>query len=106
MKKILVIGDEPLAESLRTTFDVRVVPSSADRATIRAAVKGCHGVFAAACADDQARNVIHVVAGAEVDHLVFGSSNPSLDEYARSLGVTPTFVPSPDAGTVQRIFDE
>ncbi|HYH07375.1 MAG TPA: hypothetical protein VEK11_10005 [Thermoanaerobaculia bacterium] len=105
MKKILVIGDEPLAESLRTTFDVRVVPSSADRATIRAAVKGCQGVFAAPCAEEQARNVIHVVAGAEVDHLVFGS-DPLLDEYARSLGVTPTFVPSPDAGTVKRIFDE
>ena len=105
MKKILVIGDEPLAESLRTTFDVRVVPASADRATIRKAVKGCHGVFAAPCAEEQARNVIHIVAGAEVDHLVF-SGDPLLDEYARSLGVTPTFVPSPDAGTVKRIFDE
>ncbi|HEX2062389.1 MAG TPA: hypothetical protein VHK90_16745, partial [Thermoanaerobaculia bacterium] len=91
---------------LRTTFDVRVVPADADRATIRAAVKGCHGVFAGPCAQEQARNVIHVVAGAEVDHVVFGSSDPQLEQYARSLGIAPSFVPEGDAGAVKRIFDE
>lgn len=106
MRTILVIGDEPLAESLRTTFDVRVVAPTADRATMRAAVRGCHGVFAAGCGAEQARTLLHVAAGADVDHIVFGGSDPQLEQYAHTLGVTPTFVPAIDAGTLERIFDE
>ncbi|MFP5247346.1 MAG: hypothetical protein ACLGH0_11685 [Thermoanaerobaculia bacterium] len=104
MKTILVIGDEPLAETLRGFFDVRSPASCADRAAIRAAVRGCTGVVASADDPEHARNVLWVVAGADVDHLVFRSADRELEAYANTLGISSTFTTAADADTVARMF--
>ena len=144
-KTILVIGATgaqggAVASALldRGTFNVRALtrkPASAaaqalaargaevvegtldDRATLRAAVKGCYGVFGVTNywehferETEHGRNLINAVAGAEVEHFVF-SSLPSvktitngalnvphfeqkyeLEQYARSLGIPSTFI--------------
>jgi len=88
-----------------------------DRASLRAAMKGAYGVFGVTNywehfekEEEQGRNLINAVAGAEVEHFVFSSlasaklrSNgeiqaPHLDvkyeleQYARSLDIPSTFI--------------
>ena len=62
----------------------------ADRASIRAALKGVYGVFGIATESEHARNLIHAVAGAEIEHFVWSSGE--LAGYAQSLGVPMTSI--------------
>lgn len=62
----------------------------ADRASIRAALKGVYGVFGIAKESEHARNLIHAVAGVEIEHFVWSSDE--LTDYAQSLGVPTTSI--------------
>jgi hypothetical protein len=79
-------------------FKVRLLDDLADCRAFREATHDCFGVFATPANVDQCRNVIKVVAGSEVEHLVIGAGDESdgLDAYARALGISPLFI-SPDA---------
>ena len=100
MKTILVIGaeGERVATELvhRGGFVVNSLPAEklADRATLRAAIKGAWGVFAVTADEVHGRNLINAVAGGEVEQFVFGSrvAAEQLETYAVSLGLPATFV--------------
>ena len=83
-----------------------------NRASLRAALRGCRAVFGSTCGLAPAarevangRNVINAVAGAEIDHFVFSTTHAELEAYARSLElpVTLVHVPSGDAGAVEEL---
>jgi len=105
------------AQKLRSRGAEVVHGELADRATLRAALRGVDAVFGVTSfwehfekEPEHGRNLINAVAGADVEHFVF-SSLPSvarwsndelqcphfdqkfeLQEYARSLGIPSTFV--------------
>jgi uncharacterized protein YbjT (DUF2867 family) len=83
-----------------------------DRASLRAALRGCRAVFGSTCCLAPAgreiangRNVINAVAGAEVDHFVFSTTHAELEAYARSLElpVTVVHVSCGDAAAVEQL---
>jgi uncharacterized protein YbjT (DUF2867 family) len=83
-----------------------------DRASLRAALRGCRAVFGSTCCLAPAgreiangRNVINAVAGAEIDHFVFSTTHAELEAYARSLElpVTVVRVPCGDAAAVEQL---
>jgi uncharacterized protein YbjT (DUF2867 family) len=83
-----------------------------DRASLRAALRGCRAVFGSTCClapegreIANGRNMINAVAGAEVDHFVFSTAHAELEDYARSLElpVTVVRVPSGDSAAVEQL---
>lgn len=85
-----------------------VIPGEpTDRAALRAALKGCYGVFADACTCEKGKNVVHVIAGSEVEHVVIGSNDRrELSQYARTLGLDATFVDrNPAPSLISMILD-
>lgn len=70
-----------------------VVPGDlSDRASLRSALRGIYGVFGLTTEPGHGRNLINAVAGAEVEHFVFSTSQHGLELYAESLGLPVTFV--------------
>jgi uncharacterized protein YbjT (DUF2867 family) len=83
-----------------------------DRASLRAALRGCRAVFGSTCCLAPAgreiangRNLINAVAGAEVDHFVLSTTHAELEAYARSLElpVTVVRVPCGDSAAVEQL---
>jgi len=79
------------ADIVRGDFD--------NRASLRAALRGCRAVFGSTCGlapkgreIANGRNMINAVAGAEVDHFVFSTTHAELEAYARSLELPVTVV--------------
>ena len=114
---LLVSANEPelrsVAEQLAARYDIRVlVQDSAsdaarylrslgaevvqgdlsDRPSLRRALRDVYGVLGLTTEPEHGRNLIHAVAGAEVEHFVFGTSQYGLELYARSLGLPATFL--------------
>jgi hypothetical protein len=114
--RILVAGlqvDEIVQPLIAAGFAVRlltrdsVAPSIAGRielvegslaepATIRRAARGCSGALAAPVEVSEARNIIRVLAGSEVELLVIAGEEyrETLQKYARALGSDPLFIAS------------
>jgi uncharacterized protein YbjT (DUF2867 family) len=112
--------DSPAAQNLRD-MGVEVVKGDLDdRASLRAAMEGCYGVFGVTNfwehfekEGEQGRNLVNAVAGADVEHFVFSTlppiekvtdgalKSPHFDlkaeheEYAKQLGIPATFVHVP-----------
>jgi hypothetical protein len=70
--------------------------SLAEAATIRRAARGCYGALAAPVEVSEARNIIRVLAGSEVELLVIAGEEyrETLQKYARALGSDPLFIAS------------
>lgn len=76
----------------------------ADRPSLRAALAGCWGAFGLVPAREEVpaepelgRNLVHAVAGSELEHFVFWlppatDGEHGLEAYARSLGLPATYV--------------
>lgn len=73
----------------------------ASRPSLRAALAGCWGAFgivpsagSTEAGVDPGRNLVHAVAGSELEHLVLGfpPGAARLEAYARSLGLPATYV--------------
>jgi len=95
----------------------------ADRASLRAALAGCWGAFGTIpshasieAGRELGRNLVHAVAGSELEHFVFrlppaADAEDGLEAYARSLDLPATYVrvtsPLPDdlGLRVAAIFD-
>lgn len=106
---LLAEGAEPVAGDLD------------HRPSLRAALAGCWGAFGMVPAESSAdraqrgRNLVHAVAGSELEHFVLAPPAPvdetGLEAYARSLGLPATYLSlsgaDPDAlgATVTGIFE-
>jgi uncharacterized protein YbjT (DUF2867 family) len=113
-------ADSPAAQELRELGAEIVQGDLDDRASLRAAVEGCYGVFGVTNfwehfqrEAEQGRNLVDAVADAGVQHFVFSTLPPvekatngalrsphfdikaEHEEYARSLGIASTFVHVP-----------
>lgn len=76
----------------------------ADRPSLRSALAGCWGAFGLVPAREEVpaepelgRNLVHAVAGSELEHFVFWlppatDGEDGLEAYARSLGLPATYV--------------
>ena len=73
-----------------------------DCTRIREAARSCESLIAIPATAEQARRVIKVIAGSEIDELVLAirGDHSRLRVYARSLGLEPIFV---DAGSIEEI---
>jgi uncharacterized protein YbjT (DUF2867 family) len=100
------------AERLRAAGADIVRGNFEDRASLRAALRGCRAVFASTCClapvDREianGRNVINAVAGAEIDHFVFSTTHAELERYARTLDLPLTLVhvPGSDSAAVEQL---
>jgi uncharacterized protein YbjT (DUF2867 family) len=100
------------AERLRAAGADIVRGNFEDRASLRAALRGCRAVFGSTCClapvDREianGRNLINAVAGAEIDHFVLSTTHAELEAYARSLElpVTVVRVPCGDAAAVEQL---
>jgi uncharacterized protein YbjT (DUF2867 family) len=100
------------AERLRTAGAEIVHGDFEDRASLRAALRGCRAVFGSTCClapvareIANGRNLINAVAGAEIDHFVFSTTHAELEMYARSLELPLTLVrvPCGDGAAVERL---
>lgn len=65
-----------------------------DCPSLRRAMRGCDGVFAATGSIEEGRNVIKVAAGADIEQFVCAAAEGrnELEAYARCLGLHATFV--------------
>jgi len=77
-----------------------------DCGTIRAAAKGCYGVFGAPDSIEEGRNLIKVVAGSEVDQLLVAATfgRDELARYAESVGTELMFVGAESQDAAASIF--
>jgi uncharacterized protein YbjT (DUF2867 family) len=111
--RVLTRAPESAAASRLRTAGAEIVRGDfEDRASLRAALRGCRAVFGSTCCLAPAgreiangRNVINAVAGAEIDHFVFSTTHAELEAYARSLElpVTVVRVPCGDAAAVEQL---
>jgi uncharacterized protein YbjT (DUF2867 family) len=90
-------SDSPAAQSLRAAGAEIVEGNLDDKASIRAALDGVHGVFGVTNfwehfekEEEQGRNMIRAIAGSDVQHLVY-SSLPPVEKATNGLLKSPHF---------------
>jgi len=105
---LLIAGDTSLVPKLMARYSVRVLTCDADEAarlrglgvdvihgdladvaSIRTATKDCYAVVGVVDGPEQGRNLIKVVAGADVEQFVLHAreGREELDQYANALGI-------------------
>ena len=84
-----------LRASVLRRLGVEMVEGDVDDCpSLRKAMRGCYGVFAATQSLEDGRNVIKVAAGADIEQFVCAAAEgrEQLEQYARNLGLHATFV--------------
>jgi saccharopine dehydrogenase-like NADP-dependent oxidoreductase len=88
------------AQSLRARGAEVVRGDLAERASIRAALRGVDYVFGVTKDPEHGRNLVNAVAGSEAEYFVL-STLPEIERYTRHLGIPSTFVrAAEDVGSV------
>jgi uncharacterized protein YbjT (DUF2867 family) len=98
--RVMTRRPESGAAARLSRLGVEIVHGDLDaRPSLRAALRGCGGVFARLPSGDdpaderrRGRNLINALAGSEVDYVVFGTTLDDLESYARSLELPATVV--------------